>query len=106
MPDTPHVTVKVRRYSPASGFGWSEYQVPYEDRMSALTALRWIYANLDPTITFRQQQCGRGICNVCLVKCGGKVQKTCALPLRPGDEIVLEPQNPRKVLRDLVCAND
>ena len=101
-----NVTVRVRRYSPSAGFDWSTYTVPYEQRMSVLTVLRWIYENLDPTLTIRQDQCGRGICTVCNVRLGGKLQKACTVPVNPGDELVVEPQNPRKVLRDLVCANE
>jgi fumarate reductase iron-sulfur subunit len=101
-----NVTVRVRRYSPAAGFSWSTYTIPYEQRMSVLTALRWIYENLDPTLTIRQEQCGRGLCTVCNVKLGGRTQKACTVPVNPGDELVVEPHNPRKVLRDMVCANE
>jgi succinate dehydrogenase/fumarate reductase-like Fe-S protein len=80
------------------------YTVPYTHRMSIFTLLREIYERQDNSLAFRNQQCGRGICGTCQYRIGvnGKVVKGCTIPLKPGDHIVIEPYNPKKVIRDLV----
>ncbi len=80
------------------------YTVPYTHRMSVFTLLREIYELQDPTLAFRNQQCGRGICGTCQFRIGvnGKVVKGCTIPLNPGDHVVIEPFNRKKVIRDLV----
>jgi len=81
-----------------------EYIVPYSHRLSVFTLLREIYEKQDPTLAFRNQQCGRGLCGNCQIRVGvnGKMTKGCTVPLKPGDHVVIEPQNRQKVIRDLV----
>lgn len=80
------------------------YTVPYTHRMSIFTLLREIYETQDPTLAFRNQQCGRGICGTCQFRIGvnSKVVKGCTIPLKPGDHVVIEPISRKKVIRDLV----
>ena len=83
------------------------YVVPYRHRMSVFTIQREIYEHHDPTLAFRNQQCGRGICGVCRcwVEINGqkkKLVKGCTVPLKPGDHIVIYPSNEDKLIRDLV----
>jgi succinate dehydrogenase/fumarate reductase-like Fe-S protein len=80
------------------------YVVPYTHRMSVLTMLREIYEKQDPTLAFRNQQCGRGICGTCHVRVGinGKVVKGCSIPLEPGSRVTVHPYSRAKVIRDLV----
>jgi succinate dehydrogenase / fumarate reductase iron-sulfur subunit len=80
------------------------YVVPYRHRMSILTLLREIYERQDPTLAFRNQQCGRGICGTCQVRVdvNGKVTKSCRIPLEPGSQIRIAPISQNKVIRDLV----
>lgn len=80
------------------------YTVPYLHRMSILTLLREIYEKQDPTLAFRNQQCGRGICGTCHVRVNvnGKLTKGCSIPLEPGSKVIVKPANESKVIRDLV----
>jgi len=80
------------------------YIVPYYHRLSVFTLLREIYESQDPTLAFRNQQCGRGICGSCRIRVGvnGKIQKGCTIPLKPGDHVIIEPSHQEKVIRDLV----
>ena len=80
------------------------YTVPYHHRMSIFTLLREIYEFQDPTLAFRNQQCGRGICGTCQFRIGvnGKATKGCTVPLLPGSHVTIKPFNIDKVIRDLV----
>lgn len=80
------------------------YVIPYTHRMSIFTLLREIYETQDPSLAFRNQQCGRGICGTCQFRIGvnGKLVKGCTIPLKPGDQVIIEPYNRKKVIRDLV----
>ena len=83
------------------------YVVPYRHRMSVFTLLREIYEHQDPTIAFRNQQCGRGICGTChcKVELNGQKKKSvkgCTIPLKPGDNLVIIPYSKDKLIRDLV----
>ncbi len=80
------------------------YTVPYTHRMSIFTLLREIYETQDPTLAFRNQQCGRGLCGTCQFRIGvnKKLVKGCTVPLQPGDHVIIEPSSRKNVIRDLV----
>ena len=80
------------------------YVVPYRRRMSILTLLREIYETIDPSLAFRNQQCGRGICGTCHCRVGvdGKFVKGCKTILQPGSRVTIKPYSEKKVIRDLV----
>jgi succinate dehydrogenase/fumarate reductase-like Fe-S protein len=82
-----------------------QYIVPYRKRMSVLTLLREIYAHIDPTLAFRNQQCGRGICGTCRVMVDGKIEKGCEVLIKPGSRLVIKPCRESKVIRDLVVSS-
>ena len=99
------VVADIYRFDPSrDAQPWIQrYTVPYRRRMSILTLLREIYEHQDPTLAFRTQQCGRGICSVCRCRLehNGKIVKGCTVSLKPGDHIVIAPASD-KVIRDLV----
>jgi succinate dehydrogenase/fumarate reductase-like Fe-S protein len=109
-PDSPEIVVEVLRSS-SNGKEESSiqrYVVPYINRMSVFTILREIYENQDPTLAFRTQQCGRGICGICRVSIDldrlgwkNKNVKGCSVVLEPGDCVVIRPLSNEKVIRDL-----
>jgi len=70
LQEYPPVTLDLVRFNPATGEDSSvqRYVLPYRRRLSIFTALREIYELQDPTIAFRNQQCGRGICGTCRVR--------------------------------------
>jgi len=100
------ICAEIFRFNPASDKGprMQLYIVPYTHRMSVFTLLREIYETQDPTLAFRNQQCGRGICGTCKFRIGvnSKLVKGCTIPLKPGDHVVIEPFMRSKVIRDLV----
>lgn len=103
------IVAEIFRYDPSTDQDpyVDEYRVPYYKRMSVFTLLREIYEKKDPTLAFRNQQCGRGICGVChlRVEINGKeneLVKACSVPLKPGDCISIYPRNQEKIIRDLV----
>jgi succinate dehydrogenase/fumarate reductase-like Fe-S protein len=104
-PQAPRfVTLKIHRFTPHQGHFWTTYRVPYTESLSVLTALRTIYEQIDPSLVIRQEQCLRGNCTVCEVRIDGKIKKACSVPLTDQDTVVIEPKNPARVIRDLVCA--
>ncbi len=100
------ITADVYRFNPSTDAEahLQTYCVPYRHRMSVFTLLREIYETQDPTLAFRNQQCGRGICGTCRLRIGinGKSVKSCNIPLNPGSQVVILPANSSKVIRDLV----
>ncbi len=85
------------------------YILEYRRRLSIFSALREIYELHDPTLAFRNQQCGRGICGTCRMRVDldrlsweNKSVKSCTIPLEPGDQVVIRPAYERRVVRDLV----
>lgn len=100
------ITAEIFRFDPTRDKEprMQTYVVPYRHRMSIFTLLREIYEFQDPSLAFRNQQCGRGICGTCHVRVGvnGKVTKGCKVPLDPGSHVVILPFSQAKVIRDLV----
>jgi succinate dehydrogenase/fumarate reductase-like Fe-S protein len=103
------IVANILRFNPSSDNEpqFQRYVIPYRHRMSVFTILREIYEHQDPTLAFRNQQCGRGICGNChcLVEINGQKQKLvkgCSIPLKPGDRLVIYPKSQEKLIRDLV----
>jgi succinate dehydrogenase/fumarate reductase-like Fe-S protein len=97
------IKVKVFRYDPSVDKKplFKEYQVPFEQGMSAMNALDYIYQNLDSTVAYYDHAgCCLGICGRCTGKINGKSGLLCQTPVE-GD-IVLEPINATHVVKDLV----
>jgi succinate dehydrogenase/fumarate reductase-like Fe-S protein len=105
------VTLELARSGSADGEDafMQRYILKYRRRLSIFTALREIYELYDPTLAFRNQQCGRGICGTCRMRVDldrlgwrNKSVKSCAIPLEPGDQVVIRPAHEKRVVRDLV----
>jgi succinate dehydrogenase/fumarate reductase-like Fe-S protein len=105
------VTLELARSGSADGEDacMQRYILKYRRRLSIFTALREIYELYDPTLAFRNQQCGRGICGTCRMRVDldrlswrNKSVKSCAIPLVPGDQVVIRPAHEKRVVRDLV----
>ncbi len=88
--DSQTVTVTIYR-STEAGQVRQTYEVPYEQRHSVLTLLNYIYENQDPTLGYRHYTCGRGLCNSCRMNVNGRVRKSCATRVSPGEHLVLKP---------------
>jgi succinate dehydrogenase/fumarate reductase-like Fe-S protein len=80
---------------------YHDYNVPYEEGMSVLDALRWIRANLDSTLAIRYSCINANACKTCMALVNGEVEYTCIARLTP-DIITVEPLPKRPLIRDLV----
>ena len=80
---------------------YHEYDVPYEEGMSVLDALRWIRVNLDSTLAIRYSCINANACKTCMALVNGEVEYTCIARLTP-DIIIVEPLPKRPLIRDLV----
>jgi len=97
------IQVKVFRFDPSVDKEprFQVYQVPLEKGMSAMTALDYIYQNLDGTIAYYDHAaCDLGICARCTGIINGKPGLFCQTVLQ-GD-VTLEPSSKNKVVKDLV----
>lgn len=101
------INVKVFRFDPSVNqeINYQNYEVPFEQGMSAMDALDYIYQNLDSTISYYDHAgCSLGICARCTARINDKAGLLCQT-LVQGD-ITLEPTFPAKtrVIKDLVNA--
>ena len=97
------IQVKVFRFDPSADKEprYQTYQVPLEKGMSAMTALDYIYQNLDGTIAYYDHAaCDLGICARCTGIINGKPGLFCQTVIQ-GD-VTLEPTSKTKVIKDLV----
>lgn len=95
--------VTVFRYNPAVDQDpyYQTYDVPWETGMSAMTALDYIYNNLDGTLAYYDHAgCDLGICARCAGKINGKPGLFCQTVV--DGEITLEPRKKDRVLKDLI----
>jgi fumarate reductase iron-sulfur subunit len=80
---------------------YKTYDVPFTEGMSAMTALDYIYQNLDSTLAYYDHAgCDLGICARCTAKINGKVGLLCQTLLSA--DSILEPVSEKNVLKDLV----
>jgi succinate dehydrogenase/fumarate reductase-like Fe-S protein len=91
----------VRRGSPGEEGYYDDFEVPYEDGMSVLDALRWIRAHLDSTLAIRYSCINANACKTCMVLIDGEVEYSCIARLKPGI-MTIEPLAKRPLVRDLV----
>ena len=85
----------------ASGGQHETFEVPYEEGMSVLDALRWIRTHRDPTLAIRYGCVNANACKTCMALVEGKVEYMCTARLQPGT-LTVDPLPKRPVIRDLV----
>lgn len=98
-----NIKVRVFRFNPSSDPEpyFKTYEVPWEEGMSAMTALDYIYQNLDSTLAYYDHAgCDLGICARCAGRINGKSGLFCQTIIQ-GD-ITLEPRITTRVLKDLI----
>lgn len=78
------------------------YRISAEEPMSVLTILRHIRRHIDPTISFRDYICYKGICANCMVTLNGKPARGCATRVDPGKSVAIGPLLKHPVVKDLV----
>lgn len=92
--------VRVQRFDPATDKEpyYQEYEVPYSKGTTVMSALRYIYENLDHSLAF-YASCRIGKCAGCHVKVNGRTRMACTTVIE--DDVTLEPKQ-GKIIRDLV----
>jgi hypothetical protein len=101
------IKAKVFRFDPSvdSEPCYETYEVPFEEGMSAMDVLDYIYQNLDGTLAYYDHAgCSLGICGRCTGRIDGKAGLLCQTPV-VGD-VTLEPLSKDKALKDLVIDKD
>ena len=99
------IKAKIFRFNPAMDTKsyYQTYEVPLELGMSVMNALDYIYQNLDGSLAYYDHAgCDLGICGRCTARINNKPGLLCQTPLV--DDVVVEPLNKDKVLKDLVQA--
>jgi succinate dehydrogenase/fumarate reductase-like Fe-S protein len=101
-PDSTRVThLRVWRGSPRVEGFYQTYEVPFEEGMSVLDALRWIRARRDSSLAIRYSCINANACRTCMALVDGVVEYTCTARLNESCATV-EPLPTRPVIRDLV----
>jgi len=93
--------LRISRGMPGGERCYDTFELPYEDGMSVLDALRWIRANLDSTLAIRYSCINTNACKTCMALVNGEVEYTCIAKLTP-NLITVEPLPKRPLIRDLV----
>ncbi len=93
--------LRISRGMPGGERCYDTFELPYEDGMSVLDALRWIRANLDSTLAIRYSCINTNACKTCMALVNGEVEYTCIAKLTP-NLITVEPLPKRTLIRDLV----
>ena len=93
--------LRIRRGTAAEATRYEDFEVPYEEGMSVLDALRWIRAERDSTLAVRYSCINANACKTCMALVNGDVEYTCIAKLTLG-VITVEPLPKRPLIRDLV----
>ena len=80
---------------------YQEYDVPFEEGMSVLDALRWIRAHLDSSLAIRYSCVNANACKTCMALVDDAVEYTCTARLSEAGATVA-PLPTRPVIRDLI----
>lgn len=93
--------VRIRRGAANQEHRYENFEVPYEEGMSVLDALRWIRTHLDSSLAIRYSCINANACKTCMALVNGEVEYTCLAKLAP-EIITVEPLPKRPLIRDLV----
>ena len=98
----PRVTpLRVRRGSTRDDGFYQTYEVPFEDGMSVLDALRWVRIHRDSSLAIRYSCINANACKTCVALVDGVVEYTCTARLKEAGTTI-DPLPTRLVIRDLV----
>jgi succinate dehydrogenase/fumarate reductase-like Fe-S protein len=96
-----HIAYLTIKRGTADASRLERYSVPFEESQSVLDGLRWIRANLDPTLAVRFSCINANACKECMMQVDSEVVYACTTRLREG-EMLLEPLPNKALVRDLV----
>jgi len=101
------IQVKVFRFDPSVDKEpyYQSFKVPLIKGMSAMSALDYIYLNLDGTVAYYDHAgCDLGICGRCTGRVNGKPGLFCQTIIH--EDTILEPISKSKVIKDLVAQRE
>jgi succinate dehydrogenase/fumarate reductase-like Fe-S protein len=93
--------IRVWRGCPDQPERYDTFQVPYEEGMSVLDALRWVRDHADSSLAIRYACINANACKTCMALVDGEVEYTCTARLKPAG-VTVAPLPKRPVIRDLV----
>jgi succinate dehydrogenase/fumarate reductase-like Fe-S protein len=93
--------VRVWRGTAGEEGRYQAYDVPLEEGMSVLDALRWIRTHLDSSLAIRYSCVNANACKTCMALVDGAVEYTCTARLSEAGATVA-PLPSRPVIRDLI----
>ena len=96
-----HVNLRVRRGAVGETLRFETHDVPFEPGQSVLDALRWVRANVDPSLAIRYSCINANACKECMMRVDGKTVYACLAKLE-AREMVVEPLPNKPLVRDLV----
>ena len=97
------IKAKVFRFDPDQDREsyFQDYKVPWEENMTAMDVLDYIYQNLDGTLAYYDHAaCKLGICARCLGRVNGRLGLLCQADVF--DAMTIEPPAGKTIVRDLV----
>jgi len=97
----PKIKLKVYRFTPGEDVRpeYREYDVEKTEKMSVLSALQYIYENLDGSLSMSGYFCYRKLCGLCQLRINGKNRLSCRTSVENG--MVIEPAEGYPVIKDL-----
>lgn len=75
-PATKRLYVERREHADADPYT-ACYEIPYEEGMTHMDALRFIADEMDSSFAFYEHSCKRGFCGACLIQVDGKKLLSC-----------------------------
>jgi succinate dehydrogenase/fumarate reductase-like Fe-S protein len=100
------ITAKVYRFNPNKDqrARFETYQIPYQDGLSVMNVIQYIYENIDPTLS-HYYSCRIGRCGGCHIFVNGRAVQSCCT--RASDEMVIEPPHRLglRVIKDLIASD-
>src|SRR5262247_1094887 len=93
--------LRVRRGTMNEASHYDDFEVPFEDGMSVLDALRWVRIHRDSSLAIRYSCINANACKTCIALVDGVVEYTCTARLKEAGTTV-DPLPKRLVIRDLV----
>lgn len=96
------IRVNVFRFDPSrdSRPRFQEYEIEKDEKMSVLSALQYIYRNLDAGLSIQGYYCYRRLCTVCMLRVNGKNRLGCRTLVE--DNMIIEPVKQYPLIKDLV----
>lgn len=96
-----NTVLRVWRGSAAGEGHYQTYEVPFEEGMSVLDALRWIRIHRDSSLAIRYSCVNANACKTCMALVDAAVEYMCTARLTASGATVA-PLPSRPVIRDLV----